>query len=288
MRGARDDRRIEVLDERALERIDGQAPVDRADGHAHRGQLHGRQRAATGGRRFLDDLHLNGARATDLIEPGNHTIAKLAGTSFQMGLRQRKHTEHRNITVGNIGAVHVDTQRGLERRERQLARTQSAHERMCAAGLDQIATTHDNARLCGTEQFIARARHQIEPCRNRSRRGFFAAAHQDVVGQQRARALVLVEQQAMLVSKRRKLPRAHLLVKALDAIVGRMDLEDHGRIGRDGALVVRQVRAVGGADLDEFGARSRHDIRNTEAATDLDELATAHDDLFARGMSRQH
>ena len=39
-----------------------------------------------------------------------------------------------------------------------------------------------------------RARHQIEPCRNRSRRGFFAAANQDVVGQQRARPLVLVEQ----------------------------------------------------------------------------------------------
>ena len=67
-----------------------------------------------------------------------------------------------------------------------------------------------------------------------------------------------------------------------------MDLEDHGRIGRDGALVVRQVRAVGGADLDEFGARSRHDVGNTEAATDLDELATAHDDLFARGMGGKH
>lgn len=92
----------------------------------------------------------------------------------------------------------------------------------------------------------------------------------------------------MLVGQGGKLPRAHLLVKALDAIVGRMDLEDHGRIGRDGTLVVDQMRAVGGPDLDEFGARGRHDVRNTEAATDLDELSTAHDDLFARGMSRQH
>ena len=87
--------------------------------------------------------------------------------------------------MGNIGAIHVDTQRGLERRERQLARAQGAHKRMRPTGLDRVTTAHDDARLCGTEQFIARARHQIEPCRNRSRRGFLAAANQDVVRQQR-------------------------------------------------------------------------------------------------------
>lgn len=60
----------------------------------------------------------------------------------------------------------------------------------------------------------------------------------------------------MLVGQGGKLPRAHLLVKTLDAIVGRMNLEDHGRFGRDGALVVAQMRAVGGADLDELGAEA--------------------------------
>ena len=48
------------------------------------------------------------------------------------------------------------------------------------------------------------------------------------------------------------------------------------------------MRAVGGADLDEFGARSRHDIGDAEAAADLDKLAAADDNLFARGMGRQH
>ena len=133
-------------------------------------------------------------------------------------------------------------------------------------GLDQIATAHDNARLCCTEQFIARARHQIEPCRDRSRRGLLTAAHQDVIGQKRARTLVLVEQQTMLVGQGGKLPRAHFLVKALDAIVGRMDLEDHGRIGRDGALVVEGVRLVRGAHLNHAGVRLRHDIGHAEAA----------------------
>ena len=90
------------------------------------------------------------------------------------------------------------------------------------------------------------------------------------------------------MSKRRKLPRTHLLVETLDAIVGRMDLENHGRIGRDGALVVAQVRAVGGSDLDELGARGLHNIGDTEAAADLDKLAAAHDNLFARSVSGQH
>ena len=205
-----------------------------------------------------------------------------------MSLRQRKHAEHRNIAMGNIGAIHVDTQRGLERRQSQFARTQSAHERMCAAGLDQIATAHDNARLCCTEQFIARARHQIEPCRDRSRRGLLTAAHQDVIRQKRARTLVLIEQQTMLVGQGGKLPRAHFLVKALDAIVGRMNLQDHGRIGRNGLLIICQVRAVGGSDLDELGARSLHYIGDAEAAADLDKLAAADDDLLACGMGRQH
>ena len=90
------------------------------------------------------------------------------------------------------------------------------------------------------------------------------------------------------MSKRRKLPRTHLLVKTLDAIVGRMNLKDHRRIGRDGALVVAQMRAVGGPDLDEFGARGHHDIGDAKAAANLDKLAAADDNLFARSMSRQH
>lgn len=85
-----------------------------------------------------------------------------------------------------------------------------------------------------------------------------------------------------------ELPRAHFLVKTLDAIIGRMNLEDHGRIGRNSLLIICQVRAVGGADLDELGARGRHDIGDAEAAANLDKLAAADDNLFARGMGGKH
>ena len=201
MRGSRDDRRVEVLDKRALERVDRQALVNKTHGHAHRGQLHGRQRATAGSRRFLDDLHLNGTRTASLIEARHHQIAQLACTTLQMSLRKREHVEHRHLAMGHIRPIHVNAQRSLERRQCELTRTQGTHKRMRPAGLDQIAAAHDNARLCGTEQFIARARHQIEPCRNRRRRGFFAAAHQDVVRQQCPRALVFIEQQAVLMGQ---------------------------------------------------------------------------------------
>ena len=77
-------------------------------------------------------------------------------------------------------------------------------------------------------------------------------------------------------------------MKTLDAIVGRMDLEDHCRIGRNGALVVAQMRAVGVPDLNELGTRGLHNIGDTETAADLDKLAAADDDLLVCGMGRQH
>ena len=61
-----------------------------------------------------------------------------------------------------------------------------------------------------------------------------------------------------------------------------MNLQDHGRVGRDSALVIGKVRAVGGTDLDELGARGLNNIGDTEAAADLDKLAAAHDEMCIR------
>ena len=95
----------------------------------------------------------------------------------------------------------------------------------------------------------------------------------------------------MLMRQRRKLCRGNLLVESLDTIVGRMDFQDHRRVGCNGASIIVQMRAIGRAHLDELGARSRHDIGYAEAAAHLDKLAAAHDDLFAarmRGKYQQH
>lgn len=111
------------------------------------------------------------------------------------------------------------------------------------------------------------------------------------VCKQSARALVLVQQQPMLMRQRRKLRHGNLLVESLDTVVGRMDFEDHRRVGRDGVSIIIQMCAVGGAHLDKLGTRSRHDIGDAETASHLDKLAAAHDDLFAsrvRGKHQQH
>ncbi len=57
---------------------------------------------------------------------------------------------------------------------------------------------------------------------------------------------------------------------------------------RDGGLVVAEVGAVGGADLDQGGAALTHDVRDAEAAADLDELAARNHDLAVAGEGREH
>ena len=46
--------------------------------------------------------------------------------------------------------------------------------------------------------------------------------------------------------------------------------------------VVLEMRAVGGADLDQPAAGARHDVGDAEGAADLDQLA-ARDDHLAAG-----
>ena len=59
-----------------------------------------------------------------------------AGVNLEAGYevvrRIKKHvaSTSRLGAMGNIGAIHVDTQRGLERRQGQFARAQGAHKRM--------------------------------------------------------------------------------------------------------------------------------------------------------------
>ena len=130
MRGARDDRRVEILDERALECVNGKTLIDEAHGNAHGGQLDGRQRAAAGSRRILDDLHLNGARATRLIEARHYQLAQFACAALQMSLRKREHVEHWHLAMGHIRPIHVNAQCSLERRQCELTRAQGAHKRM--------------------------------------------------------------------------------------------------------------------------------------------------------------
>ena len=67
-----------------------------------------------------------------------------------------------------------------------------------------------------------------------------------------------------------------------------MDLEHERRVRRDRAFVVGPARPVRGADLHETRAGLGHDLGHTEAATDLDELTSRHDDISRTGKRREH
>ena len=67
-----------------------------------------------------------------------------------------------------------------------------------------------------------------------------------------------------------------------------MHLQQHGRVGRDGALVIEGVRLVRGAHLHHAGVRLRHDVGHAEAAADLHQLAAADDGLVPGGELGQH
>ena len=154
-----------------------------------------------------------------------------------------------------------------------------------------MGATENNTRLRSTEQLVTRARDDVNAGAKRGGRGLLPRIGEHPVCKQSARALVLVQQQPVLMRQRGKLRRGNLLVEALDTIVGRMDFQDHRRAGRNGTSIIIQMRAVGRAHFDKLGTRSRHDVGDAEAAAHLDQLAAAHDDLFAarmRGKYQQH
>ena len=69
--------------------------------------------------------------------------------------------------------------------------------------------------------------------------------------------------------------------EALEREVAAVHLYDRGRARADRQLVVGGARAVGRSDFDESGTALRHDVRNTEAAADLHQLAARNDRLAA-------
>ena len=90
--------------------------------------------------------------------------------------------------------------------------------------------------------------------------------------QKRAGALVFVYQHVRRAAARGATARVfgvgnaaqvgfrHAFGEADHAVVRRVHLQQHGRVGRDGALVIEGVRLVRGAHLHHACVRLRHDV----------------------------
>ena len=152
--------------------------------------------------------------------------------------------------------------------------------------LDELRAPDDDAGLRAAEQLVAREADEVG-AGGEARRGGRLVAQVE----QRARAEVVDERQAVPRRDRCQLPEPGQLGEADDAEVRLVDAQKERRVGSDRALVVGRARAVGGADLDETRSRACEHVGDAEAVADLDQLAARDEHLASlgeRGEGEQH
>ena len=71
-----------------------------------------------------------------------------------------------------------------------------------------------------------------------------------------------------------------------DAVVARVNAHQRRGVRPDRPFVVAEARDVRGADFAERRAADGHDLRDAEAAADLDELAARDDDFLPAAAAR--
>ena len=252
-----------------------------ADGEAGARHRLGRQRAGADLAAAVGGLDRE-ARADGRGEIGTQPL----GERGDRGPRAGKQAQRRQA-LGQAVRVAVEAQRRLERGDADLVEPHGALHRVAADARDELAAADDEAGLRAAEQLVAREGDEVGALGDRLGDG--RLARQAVGGEvdEGAGAEVVDERHAVVMGDPRQFGRRHRLGEALDPVVGGVDLQDQPGLGTERAGIVAGVGAVGGADLDEPGAGTRHDVGHAEGAADLDQLAARHDRLAALGQRVQ-
>ena len=150
---------------------------------------------------------------------------------------------------------------------------------MPAAGVHQLGPTGDDARLRAAEELVSREGHQ-------RRAGVEGLAGRGLALQPRRRlafepAAAAVEQAGPDVGHQRRAQIGQLGCAGRLGVAGEPEVRPvHLHYHRRVVVPVGQRRcvvgpagAVGGADLDQAGARPGHHVGHSEPPADLDELA---------------
>ncbi len=87
-------------------------------------------------------------------------------------------------------------------------------------------------------------------------------------------------------AKAGQFPDANRGREAFDEVVGRVHLQDERSVRADRPLIVREHGPVGRAHLTDPGSGGLQQVRQPESVADLDQLATADDDLAPGGQRR--
>ena len=202
------------------------------------------------------------------------------------GDRLGEHAQHRDLAAGALG-VEGESERALERRERQLVGAQRALQRMPPQPLDQVGAAGEDPGLRPAEQLVAREADEVGAGGEARRRGRLVADRRRARPSRDRRRAAALRCCASSASS----AELGLLGEADDAEVGLVHAQDDGRLGADRPLVVRDPGAVRGPDLDEPRARAGEHVGNPEAVADLDQLAARDEHLAAlgeRGQGEQH
>ena len=148
-------------------------------------------------------------------------------------------------------------------------------------GADGVSSAEQQPGLGTAEQLVATGGHHVGPGGQR-RCGVGLVGQQRVGGEQPA-AQVGHQRDPVLIGQGAQLGEGDRPGETFDAKVAGMHLEQAAGVRSDGARVVLQPSAVGGADLAQPSPGRRNEVGQPEAGADLDQLTPADDHLATGG-----
>ena len=230
---------------------------------------------------------LSGSTDTSAAAPqalaSRSASARARASSRGSGLEEL--AQHRDLALRAAGEQ--GRERPVERGERQLVEPQRARHRIAPQRVDETRPAEHDARLRSPEQLVAREAHEVG-AQTQARRsvGFRRQTLRREIDE-RAAAEILDQRHAVRAAELRQLGQRHLGDEAAQLEVAAVDLEQQRGARAERSLVVGQVRAVRGADLDQLDPRPFEDFRHPERAADLDQLAARDDHLPAARERRR-
>ena len=184
--------------------------------------------------------------------------------------------------------VAPEQQRGFQRSQRQLPDSHRAQQRVLSDPPDELGTPDDDPCLGPTQELVAAESDDVGAGLERSFKvGLGAEPERGGLSKQAGAEIVNNGETRWLRDLRQSLD-ADLADETGLAEVRAVHFEEHPGLGPDRFLVVSNVRAIGGAHLNEPGPALGDDRGHPERTPDLHQLPTGDDDLVPLGELVQH
>src|SRR3989442_4849075 len=232
-----------------------------------------RQRTAADGGTRLRHQSADTARA----ERACHLLRATAYLARARG----DHPPDRKLFRG--ATVPIGLERGDKAGDGDLVGAQRTHQWMYPKGVDARLAPDRHPGLRTAQQLVAAERHHVGALADGLGHGELSSEPVARRVQKRPAAEIVDERKVVLPRERRDVATFGARPKTADLEVAGVDTKDRSGLLRDRSRVVAHRGPVRRPDLDELRAGTPQDIRDTEAAADLDELPARDDHLLPRG-----